>query len=331
MPEVKDKMTGNIVAKMSYDDKGMQAANKMAADDPGLMVVDGRNRSQQMYEGGGMTGMSMIGKPQYKEGGKMMYKHGGKTHGMEKMGHGGMMKKYEEGGKALKEVDSSENPGLSKLPKEVRNKMGYMEKGGKAKKEYMKKKSNVLLKSKMRKAAATGAAKAAATGAAAAGAAKGLTKAKKEYIKKKSNVLLKSKMKKMASKKATLKQMTSKEKLPYVIGKGKLVEKQKKKMKKGGKTKTYLEIMQEGIRKQKANIKKGVKKQKKFDVDSGIKKRKKFDVDSGIKKQKKFKVDSGVKLPKAKQGDYKNYLKLQQEALKKYKKNMSKSKKTYNI
>ena len=42
-------------------------------------------------------------------------------------------KKFKEGG-ALKEVDSSENPGLSKLPTEVRNKMGYMKKGGMAKK-----------------------------------------------------------------------------------------------------------------------------------------------------------------------------------------------------
>ena len=38
-------------------------------------------------------------------------------------------RKFKEGG-ALKEVDSSENPGLSKLPTEVRNKMGYMKKGG---------------------------------------------------------------------------------------------------------------------------------------------------------------------------------------------------------
>ena len=38
-------------------------------------------------------------------------------------------KKFKEGG-ALKEVDSNENPGLSKLPTEVRNKMGYMKKGG---------------------------------------------------------------------------------------------------------------------------------------------------------------------------------------------------------
>jgi hypothetical protein len=41
-------------------------------------------------------------------------------------------KKFGSGG-ALKAVDSSDNPGLSKLPTEVRNKMGYMKKGGMAK------------------------------------------------------------------------------------------------------------------------------------------------------------------------------------------------------
>ena len=35
----------------------------------------------------------------------------------------------------MKKVDASENPGLSKLPTEVRNKMGYMKKGGMAKKK----------------------------------------------------------------------------------------------------------------------------------------------------------------------------------------------------
>jgi len=30
----------------------------------------------------------------------------------------------------LKPVDAEQNPGLSKLPTEVRNKMGYMKKGG---------------------------------------------------------------------------------------------------------------------------------------------------------------------------------------------------------
>jgi hypothetical protein len=42
-------------------------------------------------------------------------------------------KKFGAGG-SLKAVDSSDNPGLSKLPTEVRNKMGYMKKGGMAKK-----------------------------------------------------------------------------------------------------------------------------------------------------------------------------------------------------
>ena len=40
-------------------------------------------------------------------------------------------KKMEKGGKTLKYVDSTKNPGLAKLPKEVRNKMGYMKHGGK--------------------------------------------------------------------------------------------------------------------------------------------------------------------------------------------------------
>jgi len=41
-----------------------------------------------------------------------------------------MMKK---GGRAFKKVDSEKNPGLAKLPTSVRNKMGFMKKGGKAK------------------------------------------------------------------------------------------------------------------------------------------------------------------------------------------------------
>lgn len=40
-------------------------------------------------------------------------------------------RKFREGG-ALKETDAKTNPGLAKLPTEVRNKMGYMKKGGMA-------------------------------------------------------------------------------------------------------------------------------------------------------------------------------------------------------
>jgi hypothetical protein len=39
-------------------------------------------------------------------------------------------RKFREGG--LKETDAESNPGLAKLPTEVRNKMGYMKKGGMA-------------------------------------------------------------------------------------------------------------------------------------------------------------------------------------------------------
>jgi hypothetical protein len=46
---------------------------------------------------------------------------------------GGKAKKCAEGG-SLKSVDAEENPGLAKLPTNVRNKMGYAKKGGEVKK-----------------------------------------------------------------------------------------------------------------------------------------------------------------------------------------------------
>ena len=58
------------------------------------------------------------------------YKMGGRV---KKMG-GGMMKKrsmLKDGN--LKPVDPKTQKGLSKLPKKVRNKMGFMKKGGKVK------------------------------------------------------------------------------------------------------------------------------------------------------------------------------------------------------
>jgi hypothetical protein len=58
------------------------------------------------------------------------YKMGGRV---KKMG-GGMMNKrpmYKDG--SLKPVDPKKQKGLSKLPKKVRNKMGFMKKGGKVK------------------------------------------------------------------------------------------------------------------------------------------------------------------------------------------------------
>ena len=98
MPEVKDKATGKTIAKMDYDPAGKMAAEKMVAENPGYEINDGSMRSETMYAGGGKTGFNQIGaeKPMMMGGGKMGMKYG----------HGGMtpeMKKYEEGGKTLKQ------------------------------------------------------------------------------------------------------------------------------------------------------------------------------------------------------------------------------------
>ena len=82
------------------------------------------------------------------KGGKM-YAKGGKVSGKKRIIAGGRgkaknypgikkiiemnkkgKKRFRDGGSALKSVDKSKNPGLAKLPTKVRNKMGYMKKGG---------------------------------------------------------------------------------------------------------------------------------------------------------------------------------------------------------
>ena len=65
-----------------------------------------------------------------------------------KMAYGGKVKKMKEGGMSkmkpakpagkVKPVDKEKNPGLAKLPTEVRNKMGFMKKGGMTKKKAPK-------------------------------------------------------------------------------------------------------------------------------------------------------------------------------------------------
>jgi len=50
----------------------------------------------------------------------------------------------------LKPVDAERNPGLSKLPTEVRNKMGYMKKGGQVKSSASKRADGCATKGKTR-------------------------------------------------------------------------------------------------------------------------------------------------------------------------------------
>ena len=88
---------------------------------------------------------------------KMMYggmakkkMYGGGMTKKKKMKEGGMsrMKPAKPAGK-MKPVDKEKNPGLAKLPTEVRNKMGFMKQGGDVKKavtEGMKKAGKAAMK-----------------------------------------------------------------------------------------------------------------------------------------------------------------------------------------
>ena len=73
----------------------------------------------------------------YKAGGRAGKMGGGMIMKKPMMKKGGDVKKIEKtfGSKKknLKKVDAKKNPGLAKLPTRVRNKMGFMKKGGKVK------------------------------------------------------------------------------------------------------------------------------------------------------------------------------------------------------
>ena len=62
---------------------------------------------------------------------KRIGKRGGGGAMKKRMKGGGVMKKRMKKKKGLKKVDKKKNPGLAKLPKKVRNKMGFMKRGGK--------------------------------------------------------------------------------------------------------------------------------------------------------------------------------------------------------
>jgi len=74
--------------------------------------------------------------PAFKAGGRAGKMGGGMMMKKPMMKVGGDVKKIEKtfGSKKkkknLKKVDAKKNPGLAKLPTQVRNKMGFMKKGG---------------------------------------------------------------------------------------------------------------------------------------------------------------------------------------------------------
>ena len=74
--------------------------------------------------------------PAFKAGGRAGKMGGGMMMKKPMMKVGGNVKKIEKTFKPkknLKKVDAKKNPGLAKLPTKVRNKMGFMKKGGKVK------------------------------------------------------------------------------------------------------------------------------------------------------------------------------------------------------
>ena len=113
-------------------DNNKTEAMKSAAASAKKMMKGGRVK--KMGGGSMMKAGCKVGKKKEnpmkedraKEGKKAKYR---------KMGFGKMMDKGEikfaKGGSALKPVNPQTQKGLSKLPTEVRNKMGYMKKGGK--------------------------------------------------------------------------------------------------------------------------------------------------------------------------------------------------------
>ena len=95
----------------------------------------------KQYKDSGKSAYEFFGKPTIDKLKKLTDKVDSGLENMQKKNMGGMANarkkgmglKMAEGGSALKPVPS-DNTGLSKLPTPVRNKMGYMKKGGMAKK-----------------------------------------------------------------------------------------------------------------------------------------------------------------------------------------------------
>ena len=136
------KAGGMKPKKMAMGAMALGALGAMAAK---KMMGKKSSSTDKMKGGMGkmLAGLAMKKKKQLamgKMGGGMMdrYKKGGMSK--KKMMGGGVAEaarrvrasEMKKGG--LKAVDKEKNPGLAKLPTRVRNKMGYMKRGGKAKK-----------------------------------------------------------------------------------------------------------------------------------------------------------------------------------------------------
>ena len=114
---------GGRVKKMGG---GRIAGAARRAQEHGYYTPDMGMKGGRMYNKGGKVKKPKVKKIAIGIGKAKDYPGIKKIIEMNKKGK----KRFKDGGSALKAVDKSKNPGLAKLPTAVRNKMGYMKKGG---------------------------------------------------------------------------------------------------------------------------------------------------------------------------------------------------------
>jgi hypothetical protein len=109
---------------------GRIAGAARRAQEHGYYTPDMGMKGGRMYRDGGKVKKPKVKKIAIGIGKAKDYPGIKKIMEMNKRGK----KRFRDGGSAMKPVDKSKNPGLAKLPTQVRNKMGYMKDGGKVKK-----------------------------------------------------------------------------------------------------------------------------------------------------------------------------------------------------
>ena len=119
----KAMMGGGRVKKMGG---GRIAGAARRAQEHGYYTPDMGMKGGRMYKDGGKVKKPKVKKIAIGIGKAKDYPGIKKIMEMNKKGK----KRFKDGGSAMKPVDKSKNPGLAKLPTQVRNKMGYMKKGG---------------------------------------------------------------------------------------------------------------------------------------------------------------------------------------------------------
>jgi hypothetical protein len=131
---------GGRVKKMAG---GKIAGAARRAQEHGYYTPDMGMKGGRMYRDGGKVKKPKVKKIAIGIGKAKDYPGIKKIMEMNKKGK----KRFKDGGSAMKPVDKSKNPGLAKLPTQVRNKMGYMKKGGMVpNKKYVKKVAKQLRK-----------------------------------------------------------------------------------------------------------------------------------------------------------------------------------------